>query len=70
MDLFEYEKLAKEEYFNIEREIAMVNKKIAYLSGRVGRLRTLQNLLQTNHSSAIPSRIEVTQLDLPLVNEA
>lgn len=69
MDLFEYEKLAKEEFFNIEREIAMVQKKIAYLNNRINRLRTTQNLIQINHPESIPSRVVVEQLDL-LINEA
>ena len=48
MELFDYQKLAKEECYHIDKEIMMLEKKISYLNRRIARARTLQNLLQVN----------------------
>jgi len=62
MELFDYQKLAKEECYHIEKEIMMLEKKISYLNKRIARARTLQNLLQV--SQIDDGKIKAVQLDM------
>ena len=63
MELFDYQKAAKEECYHIDKEIFMVMKKISYLNKRVARLKTLQNLLQANHGEEA-KRVTAVQMDM------